>query len=81
MPPNESFNNIKSISVQPYRPKKVVSFVIKALQGTVATNNSKWRCDISQLSKNYCIGSIGNLQRNIKGKQNKTSNVTSEHTD
>lgn len=53
----ESFNKVKALHV-PYRPKEVISFIVKALQGAVAANNSKRSWYIPQLPKNNRVGSI-----------------------
>lgn len=49
-----------------YRPKEIISFVIKTLQSTISTNNGKRRRNVSQCSQHNCIGPICNLRRTKK---------------
>lgn len=49
-----------------YRPKEIISFMIKTLQSTISTNNGKRGGNVSQCSQHNCIGPICNLRRTKK---------------
>ena len=66
------FKRIKRMLCSSYRPKEIISFMIKTLQSTISTNNGKRRGDVPQCSQHNCIGPISNLRGKKRHKNSDT---------